>query len=247
MSKALILCTLIFQCCGLYAQNLPVAQSADTPPSHAEWDSLLSNYVADNGLVDYAGFQKDRTRLEEYLISLGNHIPGKNWTRQEQLAYFINLYNAATVQLILEHFPVESIKDISRPWGREFIQVGGDRLSLGAVEHRILRKLGDPRIHFAINCASYSCPKLLPFAFTADALETQLELATRGFINDPERNSISPEKAAISRIFKWYRKDFTSNQTSLIDYINSYLTNPIPEDTPVSFLSYDWSLNKQIP
>jgi hypothetical protein len=105
--------------------------------------------------------------------------------------------------------------------------------------------MGEPRIHFAINCASVSCPKLLPQAYNEDRLDAQLEAVTRDFINDPSRNDLSGGQARLSRIFKWYRKDFKLEYTSLIDYINRYLTDPLPANTRVSYLPYDWSLNEK--
>ena len=183
--------------------------------------------------------------LEAYLKLLGDRPPSEQWSRQARLAYYINLYNAATVLLILEHSPLESIGDISRPWGRKWIQIGGQRYSLGDIEHEILRKMGEPRIHFAINCASVSCPRLLPRAFTEASLESQLEGATRDFINDPSRNDLSNGQARLSKIFKWYRKDFRSEDTSLLDYLNRYLADPLPADTRILYLPYDWSLNEK--
>lgn len=215
------------------------------PPSHLAWDRLLKKHVGPDGWVDYRGFASDRDSLVSYLETLGNHIPSKQWNQKARLAYYINLYNAATVLLILEHYPLESIRDIARPWGKKRIQIGDQQYSLGEIEHRILRKMGEPRIHFAINCASVSCPKLLPQAYLEKTLESQLERATRDFINDPLRNDFSNGEARLSRIFKWYQKDFTSADTSLIDYINRYLPNPLPANIRVSYLPYNWSLNEQ--
>ena len=215
------------------------------PPSHLAWDQLLRKHVDPDGWVDYRGFAADRDKLIAYLKSLREPIPSENWSRQAQLAYYINLYNAATVLLILEHYPLESIRDISRPWGKKRIQIGDQRYSLSEIEHGILRKMGEPRIHFAINCASFSCPKLLPQAYMEKTLESQLEEVTRDFINDPSRNDLSNGRARLSRIFKWYRMDFSGSDTSLIDYINRYLEVPLPPQTPVSYLPYDWSLNEK--
>ena len=214
-------------------------------PSHQVWDKLLRKHVSPDGWVDYTGFSSDRQTLEGYLKLLGDHPPSEQWSRQARLAYYINLYNAATVLLILEHYPLESIRDISRPWGKKWIQIGDQRYSLGDIEHGILRKMGEPRIHFAINCASVSCPRLLPRAFTEASLESQLEGAAKEFVNDPSRNDLSRDQARLSKIFKWYRKDFRSADTSLIDYLNRYLPDPLPADTRVLYLPYDWSLNEK--
>jgi len=231
---------------GPEAKDLrPEPDQPQDPPSHLEWDRLLRKHVSPDGWVDYRGFTKDREALVAYLETLSDHTPSEQWSREAKLAYYINLYNAATVLLILEEYPLESIRDIPRPWGKKRVNIGGQYYSLGEIEHGILRKMGDPRIHFAINCASFSCPKLLAEAYRETNLETQLERATRDFINDPSRNALSGGKARLSKIFKWYRKDFTSGDTSLIEYINPYLPHPLPAKTPVSYLPYNWSLNEK--
>jgi len=145
--------------------------------------------------------------------------------------------------LILENYPTESIKDIKNPWGKNWVKTGDGILSLGDIEHKVLRKMNEPRIHFAINCASYSCPKLLNQAFTAEQMERQLHSVTLDFINDVSRNSISREKMLLSNIFKWYKKDFTENG-SLADYIKPYTKVKIDTNTDIDYLKYDWNLNE---
>jgi len=212
-------------------------------PDHAQWNTLLSKYVNDEGDVDYKGFQSDLASLENYLNLLAENSPKKVWTKNEKLAYYINLYNAATVKLILDNYPTRSIKDIKNPWGKNWVKTGDGKLSLGDIEHKILRKMDEPRIHFAINCASFSCPKLLNEAFTAAKMESQLQRTTLDFVNDPNRNSISKKKMQLSNIFKWYKKDFTENG-SLIDYIKPYTEIDINDDTDIDYLKYDWNLNE---
>mgnify|MGYP002395459470 CR=1 FL=1 len=226
---------------------LPAADPPSQPPSHQPWDQLLQKHVGPDGWVDYPGFASDREALRTYLETLGDHMPSGQWSREARLAYYINLYNAATVELILEHYPLESIRDIPRPWGKKRVRIGDQHYSLGEIEHGILRKMEEPRIHFAINCASVSCPKLLNEAFREKTLEAQLQQATRGFINDPSRNVFSEGEARLSRIFKWYRKDFTTVDTSLVDYLNRHLSVPLPPGTRVFYLPYDWSLNEPGP
>lgn len=210
---------------------------------HKDWDNLLKTYVDEKGNVDYMGFKKELETLDKYLEQLGNFSIDENWSREKKLAYFINLYNAATVKLILDNYPVESIKDINRPWDKAWIRQGGELVSLGKIEHKILRKMDEPRIHFAINCASYSCPKLLNQAFTEDKLEQQLDLVTNDFINDSDRNILSEKKIELSRIFKWYQKDF-ENEGSLIAYLNQYSKSYINPDVKIDYLNYNWSLNE---
>ncbi len=246
MKWTVLILALVLPSCTLEAQ-VPVfaSEGVQAPPSHAGWDALLAKHVSPEGWADYRGFERDRGALVGYLETLGDHPPSEGWSREARLAYFINLYNAATVLLILDHYPLESIRDIPRPWGKKRVRVGDQRYSLGEIEHGVLRKMGEPRIHFAINCASFSCPRLLPQAYREKDLDTQLEAVTREFINDPSRNDLSGEKAQLSRIFKWYRKDFTKGDTSMLNYINRYLPDPLPADTPVSFLPYNWSLNEK--
>ncbi len=210
---------------------------------HSEWNALLKKYVTDAGNVDYKSFGNEKSTLNSYIEKLGNNAPADSWSKKERLAYYINLYNAATVKLILDNYPIKSIKDINKPWGKKWVRVGNTTYSLGNIEHKILRKMNEPRIHFAINCASYSCPKLLNVAFTAANMETLLQKAINEFINDTKRNKISTNKVQLSNIFKWYKKDFTSNGT-LIEYLNSYLTTKINDNADIDYLKYDWSLNE---
>lgn len=210
---------------------------------HSTWNSLLQKHVAKDGMVDYKGFRKDREKLDEYLKMLSDQNPDENWSTAELLAYYINLYNAFTVDLILRNYPVKSIKDIDGPWTKEFIKIGDTKISLGGLENSILRKMNEPRIHFAINCASISCPKLMNEAFTAGKIEAQLERATKEFINS-NKNEISKNSVKLSSIFDWYKGDFTENRQSLIDYVNRYSKTKIDPDVSVSFKEYDWNLNE---
>lgn len=210
---------------------------------HDSWNTLLSKHVDSEGNVDYSAFVEDKSKLEAYLSHLDKNPPVENWSKNEKLAYYINLYNAATVKLIIDNYPLKSIKDISSPWDKKWVMVGGKKLSLGNIEHKILRKMDEPRIHFAINCASYSCPKLVNKAFLPESMEMQLEEATIDFVNDSSRNKISENKVQLSNIFKWYKGDFTDNGT-LIEYLNQYSKTKADKKAKVSYLTYDWGLNE---
>ncbi|HSR59591.1 MAG TPA: DUF547 domain-containing protein [Robiginitalea sp.] len=231
----------IFACApliGLQAQ-------ADAPePGHTAWDRLLQRHVRADGTVDYPGFAGEREQLDAYIADLGTRVPDSAWARDRRLAYFINLYNALTVRLVLEHYPLRSIRDLPDPWGRELVSIGGKGYSLDVIEHQVLRKMGEPRIHFALNCASVSCPVLQPHAFTEQGLDAQLEEAARSFINDPARNRIQPGSAALSRLFKWYRSDFEGASGSLPAFLNAYLDTPLEPGSRIRFLPYDWNLNQ---
>ena len=214
----------------------------ETDP-HNQWDKLLQKHVSHSGDVNYAAFKGDIELLQDYLAALSKTAPPENASKDEKLVFYINLYNAATVKLILDHYPVNSIKDIKNPWDKNWISVGDKLTSLGAIEHKILRKLNDPRIHFAINCASYSCPKLQNRAFVRRELEIQLNEATTAFVNDRTKNQISSSSVEISQIFKWYKSDFTKSG-KLLDFINQYSDIPVNPDVKVQFTNYDWSLNE---
>lgn len=221
----------------------PSTSVGDPPVNDSIWDNLLQKHVDKQGNVNYKGFLKDRTQLKKYLNQLSDNPPQTSWSRNETMAYYINVYNAFTVELILENYPLKSIKDIRRPWGMKFFKLGDTRYSLNNIEHDILRKMDEPRIHFAINCASVSCPKLYNKAFTANKLEEQLDTLTRYFINSSE-NKISENELQLSNIFKWYEKDYLIDGIqSLAQYVSQYTDVKINPNASLSFLDYNWDLN----
>ncbi|MDR5589198.1 DUF547 domain-containing protein [Christiangramia sp. SM2212] len=234
---------------GLNSKGLPTPDASkqtsvdnDAMVDHSIWDDLLKEHVSASGMVDYKGFKEDRSKLDEYLKLLSSQEPSDEWGTNELLAYYINLYNAYTVDLILKNYPVKSIKDIDSPWTSEFVKVGDTEISLGGIENSVLRKMNEPRIHFAINCASISCPKLLNEAYTADKIEEQLEKVTMEFVNS-NKNEISANSAKLSSIFDWYKKDFKENGT-VIDYVNQYSKTKIKPGATISYKEYDWNLNE---
>lgn len=222
--------------------HLQTKASNQAHSDHGKWDDLLKQYVDGDGNVNYASFKKNEAKLDDYLRDLSQNVPSISSSKDEKLAFYINLYNAATVKLIVDHYPVKSIKDIPGRWKKKWIALGDKLVSLNYIEHQVLRKMDEPRIHFAINCASYSCPKLLNMAFTAQSMERLLSKTAIDFVNDKKRNRFENGKAHLSKIFKWYKGDFTEN-AALLEYINTYLDNPTHKDTDVEYLDYDWSLN----
>lgn len=234
----------------------PKIQSNAQPISHAIWDTLLRQHVDDLGLVDYHGMRTDSHQLQQYLDLLRQNPPNdKTWSSEERMVYWINAYNAFTVELILDHYPTESIKDIKNGipfvnsvWDIKFIEIGGEKLDLNNIEHGILRSdFSDPRIHFALVCASLSCPKLLNAAFTPDQLEQQLEQAARAFFNDPFRNKITGETICLSKILSWYWGDFKGQYTNRYELVDQYTEGFLDRSRPIEFLEYNWSLNEQTP
>lgn len=225
------------------------------PIAHNTWDSLLQKHVDAQGFVDYKGFIADSNQLNTYLTLLQNHHPNdKHWDRNEQMAFWINAYNAFTVKLIVDNYPTASIKDIKNGipfintvWDIKFIKIEGATYDLNNIEHGILRpKFGDARIHFAVNCAAYSCPTLKPFAYTAAKLDAQLDQAARDFLSDTLRNQVdSPESIKLSKIFSWYSGDFRKDGADIITYINRYAPIQVNKDAKVEYLDYLWSLNDQ--
>ena len=212
-------------------------------PVHNTWDELLKKHVSDTGNVNYKGIKTDWKSLQDYIVYLGNKLPKDTWAKEGKLAYWINAYNAMTIDLILRHYPLKSIKDINDPWKQRHWKLGDKWYNLDEIEHQILRKMDEPRIHFAIVCASYSCPNLLNEAYIASNLNEQLTLATKAFLNDPERNSISKNHLELSKIFKWFPEDFKKNG-GLIDFLNQYSEIEISEQAKIKYKNYNWALNE---
>ncbi|WP_298530677.1 DUF547 domain-containing protein [uncultured Algibacter sp.] len=237
-------------------QNTPKSETTDvlvkksetTPNStpealnHDLWNELLKKHVTNEGNVSYVGFMEDRKMLSNYISYLGENLPDHTWDVNKTFAYWINTYNAMTIDLILRHYPIQSIKDIKKPWDQRYWKLGKKWYNLNEIEHDILRKMNEPRIHFAIVCASYSCPKLQNEAFTSLNLNQQLTKATQEFLSDSSKNNISENSLELSKIFQWFAKDFKQNG-SLIDFLNQYSEVNISVNAKKHFNEYDWSLN----
>ncbi|MDD7888209.1 DUF547 domain-containing protein [Flavivirga sp. 57AJ16] len=210
---------------------------------HSAWNTLLQKHVSNKGLVDYKAFKSNRNELISYMTYLGEHTPQDFRTKDDKLAYWINAYNAMTIDLILRHYPIKSIKDIKKPWEQRFWKLGKKWYHLNEIEHQILRKMEEPRIHFAIVCASISCPKLQNEAFTPSNINDQLTHATKVFLADKKRNDISQSSLKLSKIFHWFANDFKQSG-SLIDFLNQYSEVTISHKAKKSFKAYNWNLNE---
>ena len=213
------------------------------------FDSLLQKNVDKTGRVDYQSLKNNETLLDNYLAYIQNNEPTKDWSSNKKKAFWINTYNAYTIKIILNNYPLKSIRDIKidgkTAWKIPFVKVGQKRYTLDQIEHKILRKkFNDPRIHVGINCASVSCPRLWNFAFTEDNIASSLDNLMKVFINDTTRNKISKNNVALSEIFNWFSKDFIKNGT-IISYLNTYAAIKISEKASIKYLTYDWSLNKK--
>ena len=219
---------------------------------HEKWDQLTKKYIGDNGFVNYNGFIKDSTQLNFYLKVLADNHPNEKWTLDQKKAYWINAYNAFTIQLIIRNYPVKSIKDLggsvyrmNTSWDIKFIHLGDEIYDLNNIEHNILRKdWNDARVHAVLNCASVSCPALRQGAYTGGQVEEQMDEQMKSFINDKTKNTILSDKVNISSLFKWFSGDFKNNATSVIDYINKYSKVKINPDAEISYRDYDWNLNE---
>ncbi|MBE8989545.1 DUF547 domain-containing protein [Nostoc sp. LEGE 12450] len=226
------------------------------------WDRLLRQYVDQQGRVDYITWKTEQPQaLGDWLSSQTNLDFTSNYSTSEQLALWINLYNAFTISAILEMYPLESIRPrilgipnwLAFLWffQRRSYYIFGERYSLAQIENSILReKLQEPRIHFAIVCASVGCPLLRAGAYFPEQVTQQLDEDTRRFINNPEKVRYDSDSKTLycSKIFKWYRQDFLKVTSSIPEYIRSYLETDLPlqASTPISYLYYDWSLNQRI-
>ena len=229
-----------------------IRNSKGSTISHLPWTILLSKYVDQNGGVDYLGFQNDSLNLKQYLTLLSANPPSSIWNAEDQIAYWINAYNAFTIQLIIDHLPLESVRDIggsipmiNSAWDQKFFKIGNVSFDLNTIEHDILRvQFDEPRIHFAINCASISCPALRNEAYEGVNLEFQLQEQTRRFLLDTTKNFIGESQLDISKIFSWFASDF-NNTGTVREFIETNIGIAIEEDVKIQYLDYNWNLNDQ--
>jgi hypothetical protein len=253
--------------------SLPAAPTADVwerwtkndPDSrisvdHTAWDRFLKAYVVESAdginRVRYGQVRnEDRKALEEYLRQL-EQTPVSRLNRAEQKAYWINFYNALTVSVILDHFPVKSITDIdispglfsNGPWKKKLVTVEGEALSLDDIEHRILRPIWqDPRVHYAVNCASLGCPNLQPTAFTAQNTDALLDRAARAYVNHPRGARVRNGRLTVSSIYMWFKEDFGGSDAGIIAHLKTYaepaLKAQLDTVDGIAGDDYDWTLN----
>jgi hypothetical protein len=228
--------------------------------SHVHYTEILAAHVDSKGFVNYAALKTDPDPLGRYIDTLGavEKSVFDRWSRDQQLAFLINLYNAQTLKLVIDHHPVTGIKSIGGirgPWKIKVVPLWGRKKSLDQLEHEIIRpNYADPRIHFALVCAARSCPPLRTEAYRANSLDTQLNDQGRRFLNDPSKNRFDARNRtlSLSRIFEWFEADFTANSPSLPAYVAPFLPESARRalaagNIEVRYLDYDWSLNDQRP
>ena len=223
--------------------------------SHGLFGKVLRAFV-DGAGIDYRGLKQNPADLKAYLgeLSSVSRRAFGGWSEPEQIAFLTNLYNAATLQLIIDHYPVESIKKIGGwkgPWKQEVVRLFGEKVSLDHVEHDLLRKdYKEPRVHFALVCAARSCPPLREEPYVPERLDVQFEDQGRSFMNTQAKNRVDLENRTVylSRIFKWFSKDFETHSGSILAFVLPYFpadtAKQIEEGTfRVEYLDYDWALN----
>lgn len=235
---------------ALIACLAPCAAASDEV-DHGIYAELLASHVRGGG-VDYAGFKREEARLDQYL-ELIERVDPERLPRDEQFAYYINAYNAWTIKLILTAYPgVKSIKDLGSlfqsPWKKEFVRIRGQNVTLDHIEHDILRpRFRDPRVHFAVNCASKSCPPLLAEPFRGQTLDAQLTRVTAEFLNQPANSRLEGDRLWVSSIFKWFAEDFNADVVGFyLTYAQGELKRKLEAGRgriEVKYMDYDWSLN----
>lgn len=247
-----LFCLLAF---SLFFSTSPVMAEFDH--QYPKYTQLLKSYVKKKGaqtLFHYQALKKNPKELDQILsrFSALTKKEFEKFTQEEKLAFLINTYNIFTIKLIVENYPLKSIKDIgsifSGPWSKEVVTVFGEKYTLDNIEHDMIRKdFKEPRIHFAVNCASLGCPSLLNKPFYPVTLNEQLESAAKGFLNNKEKNSFEPKKKTLylSKIFKWYGDDWKKmTGTPLLNHIEKYLPEIKGQKIEIEYLDYDWSLNE---
>ncbi len=232
-----------------------VQKTQTAPPNlHKPFDLLLQKYVIEKrfNYEGIAGNETDKQRLYDYVKTLEAQTPS-NWRQQDALAFWINLYNAATLELVLKNYPVNSIKDIggllSSPWNQAVVSVEGQTLTLNQIENDIIRKkFSDARIHFAVNCAAISCPPIANHAYNGEKLDSLLDVATRRVLNDENWVEIKNDKLLLTKIFDWYEADFVKMAGSVREFIAKYRENDrqaiLDEHRAIEYKDYNWILNK---
>ena len=233
----------------------PTAILSNPPANlHTPFDSLLQAYVRDGGVRyrAWAANANNLTRLSKYIEALEDLDP-ETWSTTEALAFWINLYNAATLKLVLNHYPLKSIREIGgekeSPWNRTVVAVAGESLTLNQIENDIIRpRFGEGRIHFALNCAAIGCPPLAAHAYTGHDLEAQLETVTTATLAKPQWLTITADEIRVTKLFEWYEQDFVDDEGSLRDFLARYRQEDrevlLDEARKIVYMDYNWQLNE---
>ncbi len=220
---------------------------------HGRWQAFLDQHLVTDhpsgvNRVDYAAVSaSDRALLQRYIAAMES-VPISSQSRDTQFAYWINLYNALTVELVLEHYPIDSIRDIRDPWDQVVAEIEGVGVTLNDIEHRIIRPIWmDERIHYVVNCASYGCPNLQREALTADNFESILDAAASEYVNHPRGARFDGRRLTLSSVFQWYQEDFGDDASDVLRHLVRYAEPGLAEqlrayDGRIRY-EYDWTLN----
>ena len=236
----------------------PSDQSSAKTVSHDAWDGFLKRHIKEKDGINLLGYGSvtadDKMALKDYIKELAD-VRVRSLNRDEQLAYWVNIYNALTVDLILDNYPVASIRDVSTglfsggPWSDEIVFIEGENLTLNDIEHRILRPIWkDPRLHYAVNCASIGCPNLATDAFTAANAEELLEAGARAYVNHPRGAFVSSGSLRVSSIYEWFQEDFGGSDTGVLEHLRKYAEGSLAAELgsikSIGDDTYDWNLNE---
>jgi hypothetical protein len=207
------------------------------------WDAVLKQHVNPAGQINFDALKQEPEQLIASAFYVADHQPDKRTTANETLAFYLNGYNTLAMYHAV-HARVKPEQKI-RFFLLSKLPIEGKAVSLYTLENKLIRPLGDPRIHFALNCMVRDCPRLLQVPYRAQTLDEQLDAAAREFLNSEKHIRVNAENSTVhcSRILKWYRKDFETAETNLLQYINRYREQKIPEDYKIAWLPYDWALN----
>ncbi len=230
--------------------NPPVIETPPVPTynfqAYEKYESLLKSAVSSSGKVNYVKLKSQADDLNAVVKEFQSNVPDNSWSYKQKLAYWINAYNVFTLKIVVDNYPIKSIKDIggsSSTWDKKFIDLDGKKMSLNDIENGIIRKqFSEPRIHFAVNCASISCPKLYNRAFTASELESQLTKLAKEFLADNSKNTLDPNTPQISKLFDWYQDDFKAGG-GVASFLSKYSSVEVSSTSKISYSDYNWSLN----
>lgn len=238
MKKSILLFAVLF----LGITSTTYAQS--TSDFFSKADAYLKEHVKD-GLVDYKGIHKNPDTLNA-LVEMAGKLSVSKDKADEYQAFWINGYNLMVIKGIVDHYPIKSPMDIGGFFDKEIRNIGGTEITLNAIENELLRGNfpDEPRFHFVLVCGALGCPPIIAEAYLPANLEAQLDKQTKKAMNDPDFIRLEKKKVRISQIFEWYEKDFIRDGQNVVDFINAYRTEKLPEKTKISYYSYDWTLNE---
>lgn len=248
-----VFCLMSLAACGRVRRPVVEATLPAEPPPYGTWRRVLERYVDDLGRVDFAALAHDRTDLNKFVAWVydngPNNRPERFPTRNQVLAFHVNAYNALAMYKVLETGIPTTLAGLRKVWFFYFgkVQVGGEAITLYDYENKVIRPLGEPRVHVALNCMSVSCPRLPREPFLPEHLEEQLEREAKRFFN--ERRNVQVDETTktlrLSEIFEFYTSDFLAVAPSLPAYVNRYREKAVPENYQIEFIPYDWTINQQ--